>query len=67
MLAYTHLAALAAPAAAQAADDGLSFGEILADLPTDPASIFTLALLIGSLALVLWFGRPRGGKGGRPA
>ena len=70
MSTYSILTALAAPAAAQAADEGLSFGEILSDLPTDPASIFTVLLLVGSLLLVLWFGRPKGGKGdkgGKPA
>jgi hypothetical protein len=67
MTTHAILTALIAPPAAQAADDGLSLGEILSDLPTDPASIFTLLLAIGSVALVLWFGRPKGGKGGKPA
>jgi hypothetical protein len=67
MTTHAILTALIAPTAAQAADDGLSLGEILSDLPTDPASIFTLLLAIGSVALVLWFGRPKGGKGGKPA
>lgn len=52
---------------AQAAPDGLTLAELLSDLPLDPASIFTIALLAGSVALVLWFGRPRGGKGSKPA
>jgi hypothetical protein len=47
-------------------DEGLTFTEILSDLPTDPASIITILLLLGSVALVLWFGRPKGGKGGKP-
>jgi hypothetical protein len=46
------------------ADNGLAFREILSDLPTDPASIFTLVFLFGSVALVVWFGRPRAGRGG---
>jgi hypothetical protein len=46
-------------------DEGLTFSEVLSELPTDPASIFTILLLAGSFALVLWFGRPKGGKGGK--
>ncbi|MDH3205492.1 MAG: hypothetical protein OEO79_02715 [Gemmatimonadota bacterium] len=37
---------------------------IVQALPTDPASLFVIALLVGSAVLVLWAGRP---KGGRPA
>jgi hypothetical protein len=44
---------------------GLTFRQILSELPTDPASVVTVTLLLASLALVVWFGRPRG-KGGRP-
>lgn len=51
-------------AAVQASDDGLTLGDIVANLPTDPAAIFTLLLVFGSLALVLWAGRGSGGKGG---
>lgn len=47
-------------------DDGLTFREVLADLPSDPASIFAIVFALASVALVLWAGRPRG-KGGRPA
>lgn len=54
-------------AALQASDDGLTFREIVAGLPTDPAAIFTILLVVGSVALVLWAGRGSGGKGGRPA
>jgi hypothetical protein len=50
-----------------APEGGLSLTELLAALPTDPASIFALLLFAGSVALVIWFGRPRGGKGGKPA
>jgi hypothetical protein len=46
------------------AADGLTFREILSDLPTDPASIFTIGFLLGSVALVVCFGGPRAGKGG---
>lgn len=49
------------------ANDGLSFREIVESLPTDLASVVTLVLVLGSLALVIWAGRPRGGRGGRPA
>jgi len=48
-------------------DEGLTFSAILSELPTDPATIFTILLLVGSIALVLWFGRPKGGKGGKAA
>ncbi len=44
---------------------GLTFRQVLDEVPTDPASIVTVTLLLTSLALVVWFGRPRG-KGGRP-
>jgi hypothetical protein len=54
------------PAIQTASDDGLTLRNILGALPTDPASIFVILLLAGSLALVLWAGRPKG-KGGRPA
>lgn len=46
-------------------DEGLTFSEVLSELPTDPASIFTIVLVAGSIALVLWFGRPKGGKSGK--
>lgn len=57
--------ALLINAAAQAAadDDGLTWREILADLPHDPASIAVLLFVIASLALVIWAGRP--GRSGR--
>lgn len=48
-------------------DEGLSFSDILDSIPTDPASLFTLLLFVGSVGLVIWFGRPKGGKGGKPA
>ncbi len=48
------------------AADGLTIRGILSDLPSDPASIFALVLLFGSLALVLWAGL-RTGKGGPTA
>ena len=60
--------ALLINAVAQAAssdDDGLTWREILADLPHDPASIAVLLFVIASVALVIWAGRPgRSGKRG---
>ena len=60
------LASIAALAQARP-DDGFGFGDIVSALPTDAASIFTLLLLLVSLGLVIWFGRPKRGKGGKPA
>lgn len=57
------LHALAA-AVQSTADDGLSFGDILDSVPTDPASIFTLLLLVGCFGAVVWFGSRSNGKGG---
>jgi hypothetical protein len=48
----------------QAANEGLTWSGLIADLPTDPVSVFALLLLIVSVGMVIWFGRP-GGKGGR--
>lgn len=45
------------------ADDGLTLAEMLSDLPTDPASVFTILLLVGSLGAVLWFGNRSKDKG----
>ena len=67
MLTYATAMLASASALLQASDEGLTFGDLIAAIPTDPASVFTLLLLLGSVALVLWYGRPRGGKGGRPA
>ncbi len=53
-------------AAAQSVDGGLTFREVVADLPTDPASVFVVLLLLGCTALVVWSGRGKG-KGGTPA
>jgi hypothetical protein len=54
-------------AALQSSDDGLTMAEIISDLPTDPAAIFTLVLVIGAVALVIWSGRGPKNKGGRAA
>lgn len=50
-------------AVAQTGEGGLTWSRFLHSLPTDPASIFVLLLLAGSLALVVWAGRPKK-KGG---
>jgi len=42
-------------------DEGLTFGKLVDRLPTDPASLFTIVLLFGAIALVFWSGRSRGG------
>lgn len=68
MTTYIHAVSAAYAAAAQTAtEEGLTFSEIVSDLPTDPASITTILLFLGSVGLVIWFGRPKGGKGGKPA
>lgn len=54
-------------AAVQAPNGGFSFRKVLSELPTDPASLFTILLMLGSIGLVVWFGRPKGGSGGKPA
>jgi hypothetical protein len=48
-------------------EDGLTLRDILSDLPTDPVSLFVVVLVVGSVLLVLWAGRPGGGRGGRRA
>ena len=55
-MSYTHFVAV------QGAENGLTWNKLVSSLPTDPASIFTLVLLLVSIGLVVWFGRPRGGK-----
>lgn len=47
-------------------DGGLTLREVVADLPTDPASLFAIALFAAAVVFVLWSGRS-GGHGGRPA
>lgn len=41
--------------------DGLTFSEVLDNLPTDPASLVVLALVAGAVALVVWGSRKKGG------
>ena len=50
-----------------AAEDGITLADVQESIPTDPASVFTILLLVASLGLVLWFGRPKSGKGGKAA
>lgn len=61
----SQLLSLAAPVQASS-DGGLTIHEILASMPSDPLSLFVIALLAVSAVLIFWAGRPRG-KGGRPA
>lgn len=51
---YTQIVALL-----QVADDGLTFREVLANIPTDPASVFVYLLLAVSLGVIAWSNRPR--------
>lgn len=46
--------------------EGLTLREIVSDLPSDPASLFTIVLFVGAVVFVLWAGRS-GGQGGKPA
>lgn len=51
--------------ALQRTDDGLTGTELVQSLPRDPASIFTLLLIVSCVGAVLWFGRSRG-RGDKP-
>jgi hypothetical protein len=42
-------------------EEGLTFREILDNLPTDPASLVVLAIVIVAVALVVWGNRKKGG------
>jgi len=57
---------LPAAAALLQSSEGLTADEIVRGLPTDPASIFALLLIVACAGAVLWFGRPKGG-GDKPA
>jgi hypothetical protein len=59
-LMKTLAATLAHPQTAP--EGGSTLSRILANVPTDPASVITLLLLVAGFVLVLWFGRPKGGK-----
>jgi hypothetical protein len=52
--------------ALQSADgDGFSLRQIVSTLPTDPASVFVIVLLVVAVAAVIWSGRGQKGKGGQ--
>lgn len=46
-------------AAWQAGGDGLTFGEVLGNVPTDAASVFVYLLVLVSLGAIAWANRPR--------
>lgn len=48
----------------QTAQEQSTFDNILESLPSDPASLFTLALVLGVTVLVVVAGRPSGKKRG---
>jgi hypothetical protein len=41
----------------QSDSDGLTLGEIIESLPTDPTSLFATALVVGFFGLIVYFGR----------
>jgi hypothetical protein len=43
-------------------DDGLTFREVLGNLPSDPASLVILAIVAVAVGLVLWGNRKKGGR-----
>jgi hypothetical protein len=43
-------------------DDGLTFREVLGNLPSDPASLVILAIVAVAVGLVLWGNRRKGGR-----
>lgn len=45
-------------------DDGLTFAEVIANIPTDPMSVFVYCLLLVAVVWIAWENRPR--RGGRP-
>lgn len=45
-------------------DGGLTLGEVVDSLPSDPASLFVLLVLTASVILVVWTGGGRKGGGG---
>lgn len=55
---YTYVVA-----SLQVAAEGLTFREVLANVPTDPASVFVYLLLAVSLGVIAWSNRPRRRRG----
>lgn len=47
--------------AASSSENGLTFGELVASLPTDLGSIVALALLVGFAGFVIYFGQKASG------
>lgn len=45
-----------------APEGGSTLSRILSAVPTDPASVVTLLLVVAGFGLVWWFGRPKGKK-----
>jgi hypothetical protein len=56
---------MTAAQAAAADDDGLTWREVLADLPHDTTSIVILGFLAASVFLVIWASKPRKSPRGR--
>lgn len=54
---------LTAVVVAQTAPEASLWRTIIESFPSDPASLFTLALVVGATALVIVAGRKGGGKG----
>ena len=54
-----------APALAiiQGSEGGSLLGTMIDAIPTDPASLFILALLVGITGVVIYYGTRGGGKG----
>lgn len=48
------------------AGDGLTLTQVVRDIPHDPAAFVVYALVIGSVALVVWAGRNRPDSGAPP-
>jgi len=50
----------------QEGDQGLSFSDFLAGMPTDPAAVFVLILVVGAIAVIIYSGRSGRGGGAQP-
>jgi len=49
----------------QEGDEGLSFRDFLSSVPTDPAAVFVLILVVGAVAVIIYSGRSGRGGGTR--
>lgn len=45
--------------AVSSSNDGLTWSELVANIPLDPFTVFTLVLLAGGVGGILWIGRSR--------